>query len=309
MYPYQQILVYAPPEDEAFLALDQAASVARENNASLTVMRVLEGGFRWKRWKSRQEEPVDLHQFLEESQRESLEAHVAPLREEGLEVSVDVRWGTPWLELIRSVLDDGHDLVVKTAEGVSRARGLFFGSTAMHLIRKCPCPVWVVAVPHAGTHPRVLAAIDPTDDETRLGLARRILNLSVAMAGDEGELHAVSVWRAAGETLLRNRVLPEELAEQLASARDAARGVLEGILLSAGEPVRPERIHLLKGHARDVLPEFIESNAFDLVVMGSLGRVGIVGLLIGETAETLVRSLHCSVLVVKPPGFVTPVEL
>jgi nucleotide-binding universal stress UspA family protein len=309
MYPFQRILVYAPLEDETFMALDQAASIARENNASLTIMRVLENGVGWGRWKLRRDEPADLYRFLEDSQHELLDARVAPLRDEGLEVGVEVRWGTPWLELIRSVLHDGHDLVVKTAEGVSRARGLLFGSTAMHLIRKCPRPVWVVTSPHAETRRRVLAAIDPTDDETRLELARRILNLSAAMAGDEGELHAVSVWRAVGETLLRNRVLPEELSEQLDSAREEARAVLDSILLSAGEPVKLERVHLLKGHARDVLPEFIDSNAFDLVVVGSLGRVGIAGLLIGETAETLIRSLRCSVLVVKPPGFVTPVEL
>ena len=41
----------------------------------------------------------------------------------------------------------------------------------------------------------------------------------------------------------------------------------------------------------------------------SLGRTGMAGLLIGETAESLNRSVRCSVLVVKPPGFVSPVQL
>jgi len=309
MHSFHRILVYAPLEDEGFLALNQAASIARRDNATLTVLRVLEDGFRWRSWTSSRDERADLCRFLEQSQRELLDAQVAPLREEGLRVRVEVRWGTPWLEVVHCVLRESYDLVVKTAEGVARTRGLFFGSTAMHLIRKCPCPVWIVGGPLEQTHPRVLAAIEPTDDETRLGLARTILSVSTSMAGEDGELHAVSVWRAAGETLLRNRIPPEQLLDEVNSARDEAREVLDRILLSAGDPVRPDRVHLLKGHARDILPEFIDTHPFDLVVIGSLGRVGIAGLLIGETAETLIRSLRCSVLVVKPPGFVSPVEL
>jgi hypothetical protein len=46
-----------------------------------------------------------------------------------------------------------------------------------------------------------------------------------------------------------------------------------------------------------------------MLVMGSLGRVGIAGMLIGDTAESLIRSVHCSVLALKPPDFLCPVRL
>jgi nucleotide-binding universal stress UspA family protein len=46
----------------------------------------------------------------------------------------------------------------------------------------------------------------------------------------------------------------------------------------------------------------------DLVVMGTVGRSGIPGLLMGNTAETILDQLSCSVLVMKPPGFVSPVR-
>ena len=43
--------------------------------------------------------------------------------------------------------------------------------------------------------------------------------------------------------------------------------------------------------------------------MGTVGRTGIPGLFIGNTAETVLRQVHCSVLTVKPEGFETPVRL
>ncbi|RZW20858.1 MAG: universal stress protein UspA and related nucleotide-binding protein [Desulfobulbaceae bacterium] len=43
--------------------------------------------------------------------------------------------------------------------------------------------------------------------------------------------------------------------------------------------------------------------------MGSVGRSGIPGLLIGNKAEKLLNSINCTVLTVKPDGFKTPVTL
>ena len=47
----------------------------------------------------------------------------------------------------------------------------------------------------------------------------------------------------------------------------------------------------------------------DLIVMGTVARTGIPGLIIGNTAESTLSQIHCSVLAVTPPGFVTPVTL
>ncbi|MDJ0891306.1 MAG: universal stress protein, partial [Gammaproteobacteria bacterium] len=41
----------------------------------------------------------------------------------------------------------------------------------------------------------------------------------------------------------------------------------------------------------------------------TVGRTGIPGFFIGNTAENLLSQVECSVLTVKPSGFVTPVEL
>lgn len=43
--------------------------------------------------------------------------------------------------------------------------------------------------------------------------------------------------------------------------------------------------------------------------MGSVARTGISGLIMGNTAERILGSLPCSVITVKPEGFVSPIGL
>jgi nucleotide-binding universal stress UspA family protein len=40
-----------------------------------------------------------------------------------------------------------------------------------------------------------------------------------------------------------------------------------------------------------------------------VARTGIPGLIIGNTAESVLSKIDCSVLAVKPPNFITPVTL
>ena len=307
----KRILAYSPVEDEGLKAVKQAAWIARTNGASITVLRVLDSGVGLGLWKPRDDDPgsADLRLLIENALREEIESQVASFRSDGLDIRVDVRWGTPWLEVTYSVLRDGYDLVIKAASGADKRRRPFLGSTALHLIRKCPCPVWIVGNVWDGTRGRILAAVDPADEGTRPAHAQEILKWGLSLAGENGEIHAASAWRASGETLLRGRVRSDELDAFVQSSEEYARSGLANLLASVGNPLDPERVHLLKGHAREVLTNFIERQEIDLAVLGSVGRVGVAGLFIGETAETLVRSVRTSVFVVKPPGFVSPVEL
>ncbi|MCG8369996.1 MAG: universal stress protein, partial [Proteobacteria bacterium] len=66
--------------------------------------------------------------------------------------------------------------------------------------------------------------------------------------------------------------------------------------------------HVVKGSARQVIPGFVESHDIELLVMGSVARAGIPGFLIGGTAESVLGDVDCSVLTVKPDGFVSPIE-
>jgi universal stress protein E len=70
-------------------------------------------------------------------------------------------------------------------------------------------------------------------------------------------------------------------------------------------------IHLADGVGiPDVaIQHFIQVHNIHLLVMGTIGRGGIPGIMIGNTAERLLPEIHCSVLAVKPPEFQCPVRL
>ncbi len=306
---FKNILVYVASEDDHLMALDQAVEIAEGRDARIRILRVMPEGGVFSTWRSPNAQETLVRKLLEEAEHERLQARVASLGETSAPIEIDVRWGTPWLEIVRTVLAGKHDLVIKAAEGAARTQGLFFGSTALHLIRKCPCPVWVVGRGGVGPGRRVLAAIDPEGDEVRSAVAEDILGLADSLAQGGGELHAVTAWRAAGETLLRNRMRAGDLAGYVEAERQASLAGLERSAAAAGIALLPENLHLKKGEAADVLPRLVEELGIDVLVMGSMGRVGIAGFLIGETAEAIIRSVRCSVMVVKPPGFVSPVEL
>jgi len=74
------------------------------------------------------------------------------------------------------------------------------------------------------------------------------------------------------------------------------------------EYLKPKK-HLLKGDPRNTIPEFTGKIKADLVVMGTVARIGLPGFFMGNMAEDILSQLDSSVLAIKPPRFVTPVTL
>ena len=72
------------------------------------------------------------------------------------------------------------------------------------------------------------------------------------------------------------------------------------------EPLKGAALESIYGEPEDVITRFVESHGIDVVVMGTVARTGIAGLVMGNTAERVLRRLRGSVLAVKPTGFRTP---
>ncbi len=250
---------------------------------------------------------------------EELEPLLAPYRSK-LRIRTEFRPGRLFFETIRTVLRNDHDLVIKTAEKPDFLQRLF-GSHDMHLLRKCPCPLWLMKAPESTTYRCIVAAIDfnphqETPDEQILN--RQIIELAASQALSEGAtLHLLHAWQPFGERKIQarsnaNERLIDEYADKeqllhhnrLRQLSDAVRHTFGS---GAYDRIAP-RLQTLKGSADRQIPQFIKAIDADLVVMGTLSRAGIIGLLIGNTAEAILDQLSCSVLAVKPPGFITPIR-
>lgn len=233
--------------------------------------------------------------------------------------------GTPFLEVIREVLRHGRDLIDKSTEEDPDLMRWLFGTTDMHLLRKCPCPVWLIKPTKPTPIQRILAAVDfneldPSGQDTAEPLNQKILELAGSLAFlERSELHVVHAWLPFGESLVRSGqsgVTTQEADSYIKECRLLHRRWLDRIMRKARRWIGREtygalkpKTHLPKGDAGEAIPVLAGKLKVDLIVMGTVARTGIPGLIIGNTAESILGQIECSVLAVKPDGFVTPVTL
>jgi universal stress protein E len=317
MNRFRSILAVLSEESLHDVAFARAVGLARANGAALTLVDVIDSA------------PGELGRLLSVASgprggeieedvlayhRDRLAGYAAKAREAGVEASEAVLQGVPFVEVIRMVLREGHDLVVKGATDAGKGRGALKGFD-MHLLRKCPCPVWMLMEAGHDRSQRILAAVDPThpEDAARTGLDRLVLDLATGLAARDGaEVHVAHAWRLREEQALRRArftsARPEGVERLLERQESLAEARLEE-LLALYPQVPPANRHLLKGNPGDVVARFAEETKMDLIVMGTVGRNGLSGFVMGNTAETMLKAVRASVLAVKPEGFVTPVTL
>ena len=63
---------------------------------------------------------------------------------------------------------------------------------------------------------------------------------------------------------------------------------------------------MIKGPPGRIVPEFVRAHRINLLVMGTVARTGLPGLIMGNTAEQVLDAVRCSVIAVKPSNFVSP---
>jgi universal stress protein E len=167
-----------------------------------------------------------------------------------------------------------------------------------------------------GQHERyaqILAAVDTDpDDDSKDALNSTIMELATSLAQPEqSELHVVHAWTMYGEHLLRGRgrVPEQQMATWLHETKDRHQLTLDGLLGKYDVTNLAHRIHLVKGEAASVIAKLAREKQVDLIVMGTVCRSGTAGFFIGNTAEKILRDVDCSVLTVKPEGFVSPVTV
>jgi nucleotide-binding universal stress UspA family protein len=311
MQRFKNILLLMDDEPSRSHVYERAMALARTNDAQITVAGVLNALPREMQLLVPAIGPADLLALAAEERRAQLEMLVEPERQEGLAIRTRVLCGRAFLEVIREVLREGHDLVMMMAEERGELGESLFGSTSMHLMRQCPCPVWVMNPAQRHKYTRVLAAVDPvTSDETHQALNTKIMELSISMARIEGaELHVVHVWTPFPKTILRFGWLTQEEEERVAGNYTAIpKNAFCELLCKFDMQDLRVQTHLIEGHAGEIIPALARIKHVDVIVMGTVCRTGIAGLFIGNTAEMVLRRVNCSVLTVKPEDFATPVS-
>ncbi len=254
---------------------------------------------------------VGMEEVWVTNRKRDLEAVVAEHCENGSVVTV-LADGPTAHGIVEEVVRHGHDLVIRMTQHANALLAAFFGTTSLRIMRKCPCPVWILQPVSPSAGHRVAAAVDVTSTgEEDLAINRKILRAAAVIAKQYGgDLHVIYADGVAREDLDLVPDVPAEQWDEVISEtkRDCRVNLMS--LLEAELPGFPaKRVHLLSGKANTCIPKFVSQNAIDVLVMGSVARTGIAGFLMGNTAERILQQVRCSVLTVKPDGFICPISV
>jgi nucleotide-binding universal stress UspA family protein len=320
MKRFKSILYVSEPSVTQDAVMARAVSLAENNQANLMVVDVVPAIMAGIRMPPGGPISADLQDAVQTERRMALDSLIGPFKQR-VNIETKLLMGKTFLEVIRTVLHQDHDLVVKPAENPDWVERLF-GSDDMHLLRKCPCPVWLMKAEEKADYDCIVAAIDfdPAEPESAVAdLNRTIVELSSSLAiSDFASLHLVHAWNAPAEGLLRtwsdnpgavlSSYVKSERQSHQAGMDIVRQGLFERIGQDAYDYLKPH-FHLAQGSPAEVVPRLTQQLGADVVVMGTVARTGIPGLIIGNTAEAILDQLKCSVLAVKPTGFVSPVKL
>jgi universal stress protein E len=286
--------------------LKKAAGIARQRDSALHVVHVIAMPFA---------PPMQVGGDVAEASRASVrdsERRLAQLVKSAglrnLDVQTTVVWDYPASDaIVRQVFAHRPALLVIESQRHHRLARMVLSNTDWDLIRHCPCPLLISKRKMQSARPQVIAALDPYHSRAKPArLDAEILKAAVAYAGSANRVtafhsYALPMLVEGSHEPYLPILTPEELAEHEKSLAKTVRKS------TARYEIPEENVVLMRGDVGQTLPRLVKRTPADLVAMGAVSRSGLKRLFIGNTAERLIDKLDCDVLIVKPPGFKSPV--
>jgi nucleotide-binding universal stress UspA family protein len=180
----------------------------------------------------------------------------------------------------------------------ARGRGALatalLGSTSVDVAAAARCPVVVVReLPTPGATPaRVVVGSDGSE------LSAAAIGEAFAQADARGlDLTVVQAWYLDTTTGGLAALSVESVRREVAQAEQAVAAEAVAGWREKYPDVRVH-VHVLQGHPVQAVVE--HSKGAELVVVGSRGRGGFGGLLLGSVSQGVLHHAHCPVMVVHP---------
>jgi nucleotide-binding universal stress UspA family protein len=210
--------------------------------------------------------------------------------------------GEAYIEIIRAVQAVHAGMVFAGHRGLTGLRRLLVGSTAERLARHCPVPVWVVRNETDRPLKRILVATDFSEaSSAALQVAAHLAQRSNA----ELDLLHVYDTLALADRAPPGVLISEDPRDEL---REIAEKNLDELMRIHCSAIHAKVHRVARGLPWEVIRKQARRGSVDLIVLGSIGRSGVAGMLMGNTAEKVLRLVDRDVLVVKPATFVSPIE-
>lgn len=240
---------------------------------------------------------------------QQLERIAGRLRKTGLTVSVAAEWDFPVYEsVVRRAIRIKADLIVAQVHAHAHVLPGLLQLTDWELLRTSPVPVLVVKTTGTYRRPVILAAVDPAHAFAKPAkLDEEVLQAGTTVARAlHGSLHAVHAYMPLPLASTSRGVASQRaLQRALAQTKAAAARIFDRTVRSAGIP--KQQRHLVARHPIDAIEDTARRTHSAIVVMGAISRSGLKRFFFGNTAEAVLDSLTCDLLIVKPVNFVSRV--
>lgn len=303
MSQFHRLLLVASSDMSRTPAFDRAVALAKSSGASLHVVSFayLESIAALGRFN--QEGMEQARSAYVTQQQERLEAEVAPLRSEGLQVNAEVVWSKhPAEDILALVQKLPADLLIKDVQPEPESKRAFATPLDWQLLRRCQVPVHLVTDAEHALPQKVVAAVDPlVDVQEAIDFNDEIVRLAAELAQQCGaELHLLNVCNAMTHQPFPSFTLDLPwLGDMEKKIKTVSEDALR--LLAERHGIPEGRCHFLLGSVVPTIADYASRSETDVVVMGSTykrqEREAV-----GSTCEALLHCLPCSALVIHPKG-------
>ncbi|WP_433771516.1 universal stress protein [Pseudomonas putida] len=298
MSQYQRLLLIVDQNLQLSPAVNRAVALAKAAGAALDVRAFVEPTPVVHLWDEKVDD-TELQRYVRRYRRWEAE-EFDRLSDLELEVTVNVVFTThPLLDILNTVEDLKPDLLIKDVTFEPALKRVFITPLDCHLLRECPVAVHLVNQVRYSLPHRIVAAVDPFDPETQIsGLNDTIIQTANALALQcDAPLHLLYAYDLSpvfnSDAPLAGGGWGADVIEELRQSLHQAF-----IALAERYGVPPERRHFIMGLPMPVISGFVEEFLADVVVMGTVHRVGI-DRLIGSNTERALYSVPGSILAVR----------
>jgi nucleotide-binding universal stress UspA family protein len=311
------ILAYfedAPLPDE----VEACIRVAKEAGSKLTMASVIRPAKSQVRFIRADFDFKKVEELLVQERHSQLEDSIRQVAPDEIEISTDVYVGETVETIIKAVKEKPYDLLIKILRHSEGSMKPEFGSLDMRLMRSCPCTVAMARnVGETGTN-RAVAALDFDEGDSILEDLNQEILESMSLLSHKDymamkEIHVIHVWSVYGEQLFKRgpAKLPEDQFHEIIQEEESNRRqwlqeridrYCSTLDKTAAEHFNPELV-LLQGDPNTAIAQYTNEINADTLCMGTVSRSGLSRFLMGNTAESVLNSVHCSVVTHKPRGF------
>lgn len=296
----KKILFVVCEDQISALAMAEAVSIARDFKADFNILCLLP------------DVDEEFDKLSNAYKSEINDKLVSVLKEQGISDNIvdghiHFTHGTPYVKSIIDYIDGkNYDLIIKLSDDVSETNKNGYKAMDVSLIRKSSVPVLFINHELQTDDDRqIFVAIDPiTTSEELDTLNKNLLMTADIMASHyNADIEIVSCWHFEHETFMRESVFSgmseTDIDALVEDERIEHETALNNLIDNVGMKQNP-KINIFKGYADDIIPQYMNDHEDDLLIMGTIGRVGLSGFFIGNTAENIFKEINCSLLTLRP---------